>query len=123
MSDLNREALIEDLKRLDLKRAELSELVNDGKAGPETSREIRRVRTQMRAINHDLNKLKTEDWRKEPEQFCRVFKAQAKRILDAKTYEAIVHETAEWLKRHHRRMKSYNPKNYEIENAGPEVPR
>jgi hypothetical protein len=88
-----REELLDQLKALILRREQA--------AAEQNHRECRRIKVEMRMLDIELSKLKTESWRDDPAHFCRAFKVTAKRVLDDETYCMLVNETVQWLKHRH----------------------
>jgi hypothetical protein len=103
MPKLSRQQLIDGLGRLDRQRRDLAENF------PRDGVEIRRIKLQMRDIERELSKFKTDNWREEPGQFCRAFKLMAKRHLELEAYEMLVQETVRWLKHRHSPMSADLP--------------
>jgi hypothetical protein len=96
--------LLDQLKKLEQRRFHITEHVVLHGSNRETQSEFRHVRHQMRAVQIELSKLKTQEWRDDPAHFCRAFKFIARRELDDETYRLLVNETVLWLKQKHKKF-------------------
>jgi hypothetical protein len=106
---MTREELIDEIKRLEQRRTHILE---HGAQSAEANFELRRIKSQIRAVGLDLSKLKTVDWQDNPWAFCRIFKFVARKELDVETYELLVKKTADLLKRRNNRS-PYNRRSWE----------